>query len=355
MNLRPDLLRAPAYHFTARPQTVKLDQNESPYNLPEALKKRVLERISSLDFNRYPDINGYTLRQRLAEQIRWPAEGIVLSGGSNILIQAFVMAAGIGRSVLSVKPTFSVYPLQAGLQGAKLLECALNDDFSLPLAELKRHLANDQGVFFLANPAAPTGNLFSSEDLEDLALASADNWLFVIDEAYCQFSGTDFSQLVKRHPHVVCLRTFSKAFGLGGVRLGYALMQETLAEQIQKVVMPFSVSALQLAVGEVVLEHRDYAEARVREALVERSKLFAHLQSLDTVTPYESATNFILFRVPDAEAVYNSLLDKGIVIRRQDHLPGLSGCLRVSVGKPEENEAFMTAITDISQTVVDHV
>ena len=355
MNLRPDLLAAPAYHFTARPQTIKLDQNESPYNLPDVLKEEVFERLRTLDFNRYPEINGYSLRQKLAEQLSWSAEGIVLSGGSNILIQALVMAAGIGRSVLSVKPTFSVYPLQAGLQGAKLLECALNKDFSLPLDDLKTHLANKQGVFFLANPAAPTGNLFSLETLEELAEASADNWLFVIDEAYCQFSGTDFSQLIERYPHVVCLRTFSKAFGLGGVRLGYALMQEKLAEQIQKVVMPFSVSVLQLAVGEVVLKNGDYTEARIQEALAERSKLFTHLQSLDDVTPYESATNFILFRVADAEAFYNGLLERNIVIRRQDHLPGLSGCLRVSVGKPEENEAFMTATSELSKALVSHV
>lgn len=354
MNLRPDLLRTPAYHFSARPQAIKLDQNESPYDLPEALKTKILRRLGTLDFNRYPEINGYSLRQRLAQKLNWPTEGIVLSGGSNILIQALVTAAGIGRSVLTVKPTFSVYPLQAGLQGAQLLECTLNKDFSLPLNELKNNLAREQGVFFLANPAAPTGNLFAVEDLERLALASADNWLFVIDEAYCQFSGTDFSYLAKKHPHVVCLRTFSKAFGLGGVRLGYALMREALAEQLQKAMMPFSVSSLQLAVGETVLEHGDYAEARVQEALSERDKLFAHLQSLPDLTPYTSATNFILFRVPDAKAFYKGLLERDIVIRRQDHLPRLEGCLRVSVGKPKENEAFMNASSELSHSLVSH-
>ena len=356
MSLRDELYAAPPYHFTARAQSIKLDQNESPYDLPPALKERVLERLAQIPFNRYPEINAHTLRGLLAARHDWAEAGVVVSGGSNVLIQGLVSAAGMGKTVLTVAPTFSVYPMQAKLLGARLVECPLGKGFSLPLEALKAELERNSGVFFLASPAAPTGNAFSAEAMEALAEASADRWIFVIDEAYHQFSGTDFSGLAKAYPHVVSLRTLSKAFGLGGVRLGYGLMQPELAEQVQKVLMPFSISALQLAVGEVVLANPSYAETYISEVMTEREKLYRTLQNLPDVTPYPSETNFILFQVPDAGAFFERLLGRDIVIRRQDHVPGLSGCLRVSVGTPAQNEAFIKAATEVAQKrVVGHV
>ena len=356
MSLRDELYAAPPYHFTARAQRVKLDQNESPYDLPPELKRQVLERLAQIPFNRYPEINAHTLRGLLAARHDWAEAGVVVSGGSNVLIQGLVSAAGMGKTVLTVAPTFSVYLVQAKLLGARLVECPLGKGFSLPLEALKTELQQSSGVFFLANPAAPTGNVFSAEGLVELAEASADSWLFVIDEAYHQFSGTDFSDLAQTYPHVVSLRTLSKAFGLGGVRLGYGIMQPQLAEQVQKVLMPFSISALQLAVGEVVLTHPDYAETYIAEVETEREKLYRALQSLPNVTPYPSETNFILFQVPDAGAFFEGLLERDIVIRRQDHVPGLPNCLRVSVGTPAQNEAFVKAVTEVAQVkVVGHV
>ena len=147
----------------------------------------------------------------------------MVSGGANKLIRTFVEVCGVGESMLTVAPTFSVYALQAPILGARLLEIPLNDDFSLPMEALLEALSKDRGVFFLANPAAPTGNLFDRRDVEILVEAAYPNWTVVIDEAYYQFSETDFSDLAKRYDHVASLRTFSKAFALGGVRLGYTL------------------------------------------------------------------------------------------------------------------------------------
>lgn len=352
MNLRPDILAAPAYHFTPRVQPVKLDQNESPYDLPTDLKERILKRLERTAFNRYPDIDAASLKIKLAALYDWPETGVLVAGGSNVLIQALVTAAGLGRTVLTVAPTFPVYGLQAGLQSARLVECPLQDAFALPLEGLKRELRSGEGVFFLANPAAPTGNLFREEALLELARASQEGWLFVIDEAYHQFSGSDAMELVRRYPHVISLRTFSKAFGLGGVRLGYALMQSALAEQLQKVVMPFSVSALQIAVAETVLGAPDYTQVYIEEAKRERERMFVALQSLPGVAPFPSSANFILFKVPDAAHVFEALLKRGVVVRRQDHLTGLTGCLRVSVGTPAQNSTFLEALSAVVGPVV---
>jgi histidinol-phosphate aminotransferase len=359
MFLRPEVKAAPAYNFTPHPATIKLDQNESPYGLPELLKREVLERFRTLDFNRYPDLAGESLRPKLSAFHACDEKGVVVSGGSNILIQALVTAAGIGHSVLTVSPTFSVYPLQAKLQGAKLIEVPLEPDFSLPFGKLLDEVRGGQGVIFLANPAAPTGNVFPAGQIEALAEASSDNWLFVIDEAYHQFSNTDFSYLVKRYPHVASLRTFSKAFGLGGVRLGYALLQPELAVQIQKLIMPFSISALQLEIAKVVLEEvlsnkHHFVQERIEETLSERSKVMHELRTLSDVHVFPSETNFFLLRVPNAELFYEQLLQAGIIIRRQDHLPGLNNCVRVSIGTPEENTAFLQTAKRLLSLEVAH-
>ena len=224
----------------------------------------------------------------------------------------------------------------------------MGEDFALPMTALLDKLEQGRGVFFLANPAAPTGNLFAEADLERLAQASAKNWLMVVDEAYHQFSGTNALGLVKRHAHVATIRTLSKAFGLGGLRLGFGFMQPELAEQIQKAVMPFSVSAVQIETAKVVLDAPDFLKARVQEASQERTKLFKALNALPNVTPFPSETNFILFKVSDAASFYQHLLDRGILIRRQDHLPGLTGCLRVSLGTPAENQSFIEAAREIA-------
>ena len=343
MSVRPEVRAAPPYHFTARPYTVKLDQNESPYDLPPALKKRAVERLLELPFHRYPEMQAESLRAALAHFYTWPEAGVVVSNGSNVLIQALVAACGLGRRVLTVAPTFSVYSLQAGLLGAELTELPLCEDFSLPVDGLLREMERGSGVLFLANPAAPTGNLVPEARLVALIEHAAPRWTVVVDEAYHQFSRSDARALLKRYPHVLSLRTFSKAFGLGGVRLGYALAQPALAEQIGKLLLPFSVSALQLALGVTVLEDSGYLEPRIQEVESERTRVYNRLSTLPGVHVYPSATNFLLFRVEDAERFYQGLLAQGVLIRRQDHLPGLSGCLRVSIGTPEENGVFLEA------------
>ncbi len=346
MSVRPEVLATPAYSFSAKPHTVKLDQNESPYDLPVELKQEVLTRLESVPTNRYPELAGESLRAALAQRHGWSEAGVVVGGGSNTLIQAFVIACGISQRVLSVTPTFSVYSLYANLLNAELTEVPLEEDFALPVEALKKELLRGQGVLFLANPAAPTGNVFAEEVMEDLIQAAAPNWTVVLDEAYCQFSSTDLSHFAQKYPHVACLRTLSKAFGMGGVRLGFALARPELAEQLQKVVMPFSISSLQLAVGLTVLEHPDFVAERVAETLQEREKLARGLQALDTEV-FPSETNFLLFRVADAPRFYEALLTRGVLIRRQDHLRGLSGCLRVSVGTPEENQVFLEAVQSV--------
>jgi histidinol-phosphate aminotransferase len=351
MSVRPEVRAARAYHFTARSARIKLDQNESPYDLPPELKTEVWSKLQTLPWNRYSELAAESLRAAVARYHGWDERGVVVASGSNVLIQAFVAACGIAQRVLSVRPTFAVYAEQARLLGAPLTELALEPDFGLPLPQLRRELERGPGVFFLANPAAPTGNAFPQNEVAALLEAASPTWTVVLDDAYHQFADLDLLPLVERYPNAASLRTFSKAFGLGGVRLGYTLTSPDLAEQVQKLLLPFSVSALQVATGLTVLAHPEYVAARALEAKREREWLHAELQGLP-LTVYPSQTNFLLFRVGDAEAFFTALLSEGVLVRRQDHLPGLAGCLRVSVGTPAENRAFIAAATRASEAVM---
>lgn len=355
MSIRDDVRRLGAYRFEARPADVKLDQNEAPLDLPEALRARALERIADAEFHRYPSIHANELRAAIARLEGWDEEGVVVAGGSNVLIQAFAIATAIGRRVLTVRPTFSVYRLQAQIVGASLTEVPLLESFALPTERLIGELEDGAGVVFLANPAAPTGNRHPDEAVARVvAAADPERWTVVLDEAYWQFAGRDHADLVRAHPHAVSLRTMSKAFGLGGVRLGYALGAPDVVRHVQKVVLPFSVSALQLAVGLTVAEAPEVARDRVASIVRERSRIESRLDELDAVQVFPSQTNFLLIRVEAPGAVFAGLTDRGVRVRLQHGAPGLDGCLRVSVGLPEENDRFLAALAETLDEVSVH-
>lgn len=339
----------PAYPFTPIDVPIKLDQNENPYDFPAELKAEALRRMSERPWNRYPDLHADTLRDAIARYEGWNTEGVVVTPGSNVLIKLLTELAGIDQTVLVTDPTFSVYTLEAEMLGAKLVGVPLNEDFSLPVLPLLRVLEQEQpGVLYLAQPHAPTGHLDTRADIERLvAAAEARGWVTVLDEAYHQYSGSDYRELVRENPNTLSLRTFSKAWGLAGVRLGYILAGAELAGNVQKLVSAFNVNLLTQAALEVALEQPEYVVRRVQEAVQERERVQAALQDHPSCRPLPSQANFFLLRTPDAEAAYRHLLSRGIVVRRQDKLHLLQGCLRVAVGTPAENDALLAALRDL--------
>lgn len=349
MSVRPEVRALPAYAFEAHAAAIKLDQNESPFGLPAGLLARVMERLAAGEWNRYPELHPLGLAAKLGHRHGWPAEGVTVAGGSNLLIQTLTIVAGLGRRLLTVCPSFSVYALQAKLLGCELSEVPLEAGFALPVEALRTELARGAGVLFLASPMAPTGNRVPKADLQRVLEAAGPDWLVVIDEAYAEFSGDDHSDLATS-AQVVRLRTLSKAYGLAGLRLGYALAQPELTVQLRKACLPFWVSSLQTAVAEAVLEEEGLIEARVRATVAERERMAAELAARPGVEVFPSVTNFLLLRLPDAAARYRQLLEAGVLVRRQDHLPGLRGCLRVSIGAPEENDALLAAWDAVPET-----
>jgi histidinol-phosphate aminotransferase len=199
-------------------------------------------------------------------------------------------------------------------------------------------------VVFLPNPHAPTGRLFEAADVESLARrAEQRGWVLVVDEAYHSFSGTDARPLARAHPHVAILRTFSKAWSLGGIRAGYLLGSPEVAAVVRACIPPFVVPVHTSAILLTALESPGYLAPLVERVRAERERLRAGLADHPSWRAYPSATNFVLVRTPDAAAAYRHLLARGVLVRRQDHYPGLAGCLRVTVGSAAENDAFLAA------------
>ncbi|WP_299429407.1 histidinol-phosphate transaminase [uncultured Meiothermus sp.] len=331
----------PSYPYKKLNAPIKLDQNESPYDLPAELKLRVMQRLEALDFNRYPYLHAEDVRERLSVYLGWPMEGIVVAPGSNLLIQALVQAAG---RVLDTAPSFPHYAFSARTSATPYQAIALEAGFGLPAQALLEAMNADPGVLFLPNPHAPTAQLFAEADIRHLAdKAAQTGWLLVMDEAYHQFSETDYSPLARTNPNVAILRTFSKAWGLGGIRAGYLLASPEVCNIVQNFVPPFGLPGHTAQILLTVLESPGYVQGIVQTMVAEREKLFHALLKHPTWKVYPSQTNFFLIRTPGAVAAFKILLQQGILVRRQDHYLGLEGCIRVSIGTPQENQRFLDA------------
>ena len=341
---KPHLRGLSPYPYAKVEAPIKLDQNESPFDLPEALKEEALRRMARLSWNRYPDIHAEALRKRLSALLDWPEEGVVLAAGSNLLILALSLAA---EEVLDLSPSFPHYAHAARVAGTPYRAVPLREGFALDLEGLLSAFTG--GVLFLPNPHAPTGALFPEEALRALAERAREvGGLLVVDEAYREFSGTDFSPLGRDNPHVAFLRTFSKAFSLGGLRAGYLLGSPEVAGVVREVLPPFVLPAHTGAVLEVVLENPGYVAQVAAHVREERERVYGKLRQHPLWHPYPSHTNFLLVRTPDAEGAYHHLLRQGILVRRQDRYPGLEGCLRVTIGLREEMEAFLRAAFEVA-------
>lgn len=343
--IRGAVIASPEYPFKPVEAKFKLDQNESSEDFPSELKATVLQRLAQVSWNRYPDLHSDAVAQAIAAYEAWPAAGVVVTTGSNVLIALLTQLAGIGQRVITVKPNFALYALGANLLDAQLTEVPLRPDLSIDRDALISAIqapGGGTGVIYLPVPQPPSGSLASMDDIIAIVEA-AHGWLVVIDEAYFQFSGRDHKELARAYPHVVLLRTFSKAWGLAGLRVGYALAPDGLARQLRKLVPPFATSVLQTVAVQVALANPGYVAARVAAVVAERERLYQALQKHPTWQVYPSHANFLLIRTPDAEQAFKQLLEHGVLVRRQDSYHGLEGCIRISLGTRAENDAFLAA------------
>jgi len=336
-----------AYKTETSPAKVKLSSNELPYDLPDWLKERVKRAVAEIPFNRYPDPYATRLREILAELWGVGAENIVLGNGSDELILNLTIAVGEPyEGVAYPIPTFPMYRVCADTLGKPVYEIPLQRDLDIDEEATSRVLENYKpALLFISYPNNPTGNLFSREKLERLRKKVP---LMVSDEAYYDFSGETYRDEAVKGENVVVLRTLSK-IGLASLRVGALIGEENLVREMFKVKMPFNVTYPSQVIAEVVLtEGREFIEWAISQVVSERERLLKELQKMEGVEVFPSKANFFLFKTPfEAELVHKKLLERGVLVRNVSYLPNLERCLRVNVGKPEENDIFLETLGEV--------
>jgi histidinol-phosphate aminotransferase len=334
-----------AYHVPPSAGLIKLDAMENPYMLPPDLQRRLEARLGAVAANRYPDPAATELKLALRKAMGI-ADGfdILLGNGSDEIIQIVAQSvAAPGSTLLSVEPAFVMFRMIATFCGMNYAGVPLKPDFSLDAdAALAACRQYKPAVIFLAYPNNPTGNLFDIEGVRQIIAAAPG--LVVIDEAYFAFSSRSFLGELEKYPNVVLMRTVSK-LGLAGLRLGLLIGRAEWIGEFEKVRLPYNLNVLTQASAAFALEHYDVLLDQADRIVQDRAQLAAKLARMPGVDVFPSEANFILFRVADAVRTFEGLKTRGILIKNVGGAhPLLKNCLRATVGTPEENAAFLSAL-----------
>ncbi len=347
--VRPEIHALSAYQVPDARGLIKLDAMENPFTWPQELRQAWLERLHDTDVNRYPDPRAPALKQRLRESMSVPAAAqVILGNGSDELIQMIAMTlARPERVLLSVEPGFVMYRMIAVFTGMRYQPVALTaEDFSLDTPALLEAIARHRpAVVFLAYPNNPTGNLFDDADLVRVIRAAPG--LVVIDEAYAPFTDASFMHRVGEFDNLLVMRTLSK-MGLAGLRLGLLTGPPAWLAEIEKTRLPYNINTLTQLSAEFALNHPDVFHAQTRAIREERESLFERLSGISGLTAFPSAANFILLRLAEGRATstHDALKTGGVLVKNLHGAhPLLRDCLRVTVGTPDENRAFLEALT----------
>ncbi len=345
---REDLGLREGYHSPQVDVAVRLNTNESPLPPPAEWLAAVTDELSKIAFNRYPDREATGLRRALAEMHGVRPDQIFCANGSNEVLQSLCLAyGGPGRSVAVFEPTYALHSHIAHLTGTAVFEGQRRPDFSLDLDVVRDLITSrDPAITFLCSPNNPTG---MAEDTSAVrSVLEGVPGLLVVDEAYGQFADWSAVSLVDDVSPLVVTRTFSKTWSMAAARLGYLVGPSAVVAALQRVALPYHLDAFKQAAGRLALGFVGEMEQRVGLIVRERQRILAAFAGLPVVA-WPSQSNFILFRpeTRKGQEVWQGLLDRGVLVRDTSSWPGLTGCLRVTVGTPLENDTFLTALTEV--------
>jgi len=341
--IRSDIKALSAYHVPDSAGMIKLDAMENPFSMPKALRREWSEALAAVDINRYPDADMAELRSKIAAHAGVNADQILLGNGSDEIIQMILLTVCAGTCVVPA-PTFVMYDLISHWLKRPVASVPLSADFNLDADQFLQVCAREKAeVAFLACPNNPTGNLWPETTVRKIA--EGFNGLLVIDEAYGPFAERTHTHLLSSN--VMVLHTFSK-LGWAGLRLGYLIGEAEQIAHLNKVRMPYNINVLTQSSAAFLLDHFDVFEQQAAEIKAERERVMAALSAMGAVEPFPSQTNFILLRVADADAAFEQLKQRGILVKNMNNARGLlANCLRITIGTSSENDAVLTALGEI--------
>ena len=348
--MRDDLSALEGYHSPQVHVRVRLNTNESPFPPPAVWRDAFADELSRVEWHRYPDRAATELRAGIAAMHGVRPEQVFAANGSNEVLQTLLLTfAGPGRTVATFEPTYQLHGHIARLTGATVAEGERAPDFTLDMGEVRRVLAEaSPTVTFLCSPNNPTG--LEEPEANVREVLSLSPGLLVVDEAYGQFASWSAMGLVDEELPMVVSRTFSKTWSMAGSRLGYLVGPEWLVAELDKVVLPYHLDAAKQIAGRLALTFVAEMDERVQLIVAERERLAAAMNSM-AIDVVPSGANFILFRPRgrSGRAVWQGLLDRSVLIRDCSGWPRLADCLRVTVGTPQENDEFLTALSEVMQ------
>ena len=352
--LRETLRPLSPYGAPQVPAQAALNTNENPYSPSPALQKAITDAVAKVaaELNRYPDRDATLLRTKLAHYInelsgtKFSADNVWAANGSNEIIQSIFLAFASGP-VLGFTPSYSMHPLIAKVTGAQWIDGKRNADFSLntkdAIAEIEK---NKPTLTFITTPNNPTGGAVTILEIQKLAdTCKSVGGLLVVDEAYAEFSQEQSAvTLIANNPHVIVIRTMSKAFAFAGARVGYLVSDVAVKDAMMIVRLPYHLSALTQAAAQVAIDHRAELLGGVATIIAARESVVKALGDMG-LTTIASSANFVLFSgfKQEAPQLWAALLEKGVLIRDV----GLSGYLRVTIGNEAENTLFISALKEL--------
>jgi len=330
--IRSPILNLPEWAPLGEPDAkVRLDRNENPFDLPHGFKRELFGELFKVPLNRYPPAFPTGLEEKIAETLGLSQDNVLVANGSDELI-GLVLKLFEGDHIVVSSPTFGMYSFFATVEGLNVVDVPLGENFELGDVEA---YADGARAVFVCSPNNPTGNSQPRDRIIEVLETGAP---VVLDEAYVEFARRSNVDLVRDYDNLIVLRTFSKAFGLAGARLGYAVAGEETMEHLKKLRPPFSVNSFSLRMADFILDHLDYVRKVVRYIVMERERVHRALKE----HAYPSEANFLLVRL-DA---HDFLMERGIAVRK---LSGrLDGHIRVTIGRKEENDALIRALGEFT-------
>jgi histidinol-phosphate aminotransferase len=352
--VRPELAELAPYAAGGVEAPIRLDANENAFPLSAAAREDLARELAQVDLNRYPDPRQTRLREIVAKEMDVAPERLIFGAGVDEVIGMIATALARPRPgqararILFPWPSFVMFRITTLARGLEPVMVPLGPKWELGPDELASAVRDARpNVVFLPTPNNPTGNSFARETIE-AAIDAAPDALVVIDEAYFDFSGTTYADLARARPNVALFRTLSKA-GLAGLRVGYLLGDAALVYELEKVRQPYNVTSLSLRAAELCLvRYRDELRAQVARIVEMRGRLIADLAGLPGLEVFPSDANFILVRTANATEVFRGLAANGVLVRSFDAPKSpLAGCLRITVGRPEENDRLLESLRSV--------
>lgn len=349
--IRPEIRNFTPYNANQQPYIIKLDANESPFNLSVKVREKLSEFVmNDPKLNLYPDTDSIQLREALAEHWDADKEGIIVGTGSDQLIQIITnVFVGVEDKILYPVPSFSMYRDACLIAGGTPVKYLLDPNKKYEYSKddiIDAYEREQPKIIYICNPNNPTGNLMPTDEILEI-VGYCKNSIVIVDEAYAEFCNTTVIPYVKQYENLLVLRTFSKAYGLAGIRCGYCICCKNLANAINLARPPYNISSLSQYIAQLVLADKEEISKNIAYLIEQREWMTNQLAKIKGVEVYKSYANFILVKVDNCNDVYKKLCEKGIFVRAFGQAPLLAGCLRISIGTNQQNTIFLDELSAI--------